>query len=121
MNNRNSRKNSFEKRGLTINNDRSLIGEWNQQTSGTYILSNDVKIKKTVKVEDGKALEITGIVGVDGIRPAIDGGGSPGCTSNNCPGHRVFSLDNTNDELRLTNIAIQNGHSVRFIILFSDF
>ena len=52
-----------------------------------------------------------GIVGEDGVKPAIDGGNTPGCVSMTCPGHRVFRLDTSDDELRLTNITIQNGNA----------
>ena len=64
---------------------------------------------------------VSSIVGDDGVKPAIDGGNTPGCINNNCPGHRVFYLNTANDELRLTNITIQNGYAVRFLILFSHF
>ena len=85
-------------------------------TSGTYILLHDVNITGTVKVEDGKALEITGIVGVDGIRPAIDGGGTPGCRSD-CPGYRVFEVDDSYTKLILTNLTIKNGYVCRYIYI----
>ncbi len=58
------------------------------RTVGTYTLSNDVNTAGTINVQNGNALDITGIV-IDGTRPAIDGGGTPGCSSS-CPGHRVF-------------------------------
>ena len=78
---------------------------------------HDVNITGTVTVEDGKTLDITGIVGVDGVRPAIDGGGTPGCTSN-CPGHRVFYVgQNAPSNLTLTNVTIRNGY-VCIIYLF---
>ena len=107
-----------EKRRLNVNIGRSLIGEWNgTATSGTYILSNDVNTTSTINVDNGDALDITGIVGVDGVRPAIDGGGTPGCTSN-CPGHRVFSVgQNAPSNLTLTNVTIRNGY-VCIIYLF---
>ena len=96
---------------------RELVSEWNgTATNGVFNLVRKVtKTSGTIKV-DG-TLDITGIVGDDGIRPAIDGGKTPGCT-HSCPGHTVFHVDNTNDELRLTNITIQNGYVVRFHILF---
>eukprot|EP00943_MAST-04B_sp_MAST-4B-sp1_P005655 g5655.t1 len=99
---------------------RELLSEWNgTATTGSFnLVRNVTKTSSTINV-DGK-LEIIGIVGDDGVKPAIDGGNTPGCTDN-CPGHMVFKLIHRNHELRLTNIAIQNGHSVRFIILFSDF
>ena len=96
------------------------MSEWNGVVPNGYfkLVTKVTKTSGTITV-DG-VLDITGIVGDDGVKPAIDGGWTPGCT-NNCPGHQVFILDNTNDELRLTNITIQNGYVVRFLILFSDF
>ena len=87
---------------------RELISEWDgTATNGVFNLSTKVtKTSGTINV--GGTLDITGIVGDDGVRPAIDGGG----------GHTVFHVDDTHDELRLTNITIQNGHAVRFHILF---
>ena len=106
-----------EKRRLNVNIGRSLIGEWDgAATSGTYILSNDVNTTGTITVDNGDALDITGIVGMDGTRPAIDGGGTPGCTSN-CPGHRVFSVGHATSILNLTNVTIRNGY-VCIIYLF---
>ena len=99
---------------------RELISEWDgTATNGVFNLSTKVtKTSGTINV--GGTLDITGIVGDDGVRPAIDGGKTPGCR-HPCPGHTVFHVDNTNDELRLTNITIQNGYTVRFLILFSHF
>ena len=117
INIRNDESHVLEERHLRSNVGRSLISVWDGiQTSGTYILSNDVKITKTVKVEDGKALEITGIVGVDGIRPAIDGGGTPGCKSN-CHGNRVFYVEGSDTKLILTNLTIKNGYVCRYIYI----
>ena len=94
---------------------RALIGEWNEQTSGTYILSNDVNTTGTIYI-NGNALEITGIVGVDGVRPAIDGGGTPG-------GHRVFYVMGYGTKLTLTGITIRNGYvsrcSFHFQVLYN--
>ena len=108
----------LEERRLRNDIGRSLVSEWNESlTSGTYILLHDVKITKTVKVDSGKALEITGIVGVDGIRPAIDGGGTPGCKSN-CSGHTVFDVRNSDTKLILTNLTIKNGWVCRYLYIF---
>ena len=109
----------LEERRLRNDIGRSLVSEWHDGlTSGTYILLHDVKITGTVKVEDGKALEITGIVGVDGIRPAIDGGGTPGCTRSDCPGYRVFDVHGSDTKLILTNLTIKNGWVCRYIYIY---
>ena len=60
-------------------------------------------------LKDIGVMDITGIVGVDVVRPAIDGGRTPGCTSN-CPGHLVFSVEHTTSILNLTNVTIRNGY-----------
>lgn len=91
-----------------IESARSLIGEWDgSATSGTFTLSNDVKPSQEIQVSG--RLEIIGIISMDGKRPAIDGGGNPGCTGSNCPGHRVFSVENDKHELILSNLTIKNG------------
>jgi len=99
---------------------RELLSEWDgtANTGSFNLVRNVTKTSRGVGV-DG-VLDIIGIVGDDGVKPAIDGGGTPGCAYH-CPGHGVFRLDTANDELRLTNITIQNGYAVRFLILFSDF
>ena len=99
---------------------RELLSEWDgtANTGSFNLVRNVTKTSGTITVNG--ELEIIGSVGDDGVKPAIDGGNTPGCTWN-CGGHRVFYLDNTNDELRLTNITIQNGYTVRFLILFSHF
>lgn len=87
---------------------RSLIGEWDgSATSGIFTLSNDVKPSQEIQVSG--RLEIIGIISMDGKRPAIDGGGNPGCTGSNCPGHRVFFVQNDIHELILSNLTIKNG------------
>ena len=107
-----------EKRRLNVNIGRSLIGEWNgTATSGTYILSNDVNTTSTINVDNGDALDITGIVGVDGTRPAIDGGATPGCQSN-CFGHKLFVVQNSDTKLILTNLTIKNGYVCRYLYIF---
>ena len=94
-----------------------LISEWNgTATKGSYNLVRKVT-ETSSTIEVSGTLEIIGIVGDDGARPAIDGGGTPGCTGDSCPGHRVFVVGKEY-ELRLTNITIQNGYTVRFHILF---
>ena len=97
---------------------REVIGEWDgTATNGVFNLVRKVtKTSSTINV-DG-TLDIIGIVGDDGVKPAIDGGNTLGCTSG-CPGHRLFLVSYA--ELRLTNITIQNGYAVRFLILFSHF
>ena len=97
---------------------RELISEWDgTATKGSFNLVRKVtNTSDAIKVSG--TLEIIGIVGDDGVRPAIDGGHTPGCTGNSCPGHRVFSVENDAYELRLTNITIQNGYAVRFHIFF---
>ena len=108
----------LEERRLRNDIGRSLVSEWQEGlTSGTYILLHDVKIRGTVNVEDGNALEITGIVGVDGIRPAIDGGGTPGCMGD-CPGHTVFLVEKSDSKLILTNLTIKNGYVCRYLYIF---
>ena len=108
----------LEERRLRNDIGRSLVSEWHEGLrSGTYILLHDVNITSTVNVDFGKALEITGIVGVDGIRPAIDGGGTPGCTSN-CPGNRVFGVESSYTKLILTNLTIKNGYVCRYLYIF---
>ena len=98
---RNGKGHNLEERRLKNDIGRSLIGEWNGiATNGTYILSHDVNTTDTVKLWNGNALEITGIVGVDGIRPAIDGGGA----------HRIFLVQDPGTELTLTNLTIRNGY-----------
>ena len=79
---------------------RELISEWDGTAiNGVFNLGRKVtKTSGTINV--GGTLDITGIVGDDGVRPAIDGGRT----------HTVFHV-NTNDELRLTNITIQNGYA----------
>ena len=73
-------------------------------------------IQEFLLINNGDVLDITGIVGVDGVRPAIDGGGTPGCTSWNCPGHRVFYVgDNAPSILNLTNVTIRNGYVCIYI------
>ena len=107
----------LEERRLRNDIGRSLVSEWNESlTSGTYILLHDVKITGTVEIDSG-TLEITGIVGVDGIRPAIDGGGTPGCTSN-CPGNTVFDVRGSDTKLILTNLTIKNGYVCRYIYIY---
>ena len=118
INIRNDKGRDLEERRLRNDIGRSLVSEWHEGlTSGTYILLHDVKITGTVKVEDGKALEITGIVGVDGKRPAIDGGGTPGCRSN-CHGNLVFDVKGSDTKLILTNLTIKNGYVCRYIYIF---
>ena len=108
----------MEERRLRNDIGRSLVSEWQDGlTSGTYILLHDVKITGTVYVEYYKTLEITGIVGVDGIRPAIDGGGTPGCKSN-CPGYTVFDVVGSDTKLILTNLTIKNGWVCRYLYIF---
>ena len=53
-----------EKRRLNVNIGRALVGEWNEQTSGTYILSTDVNTSGTIHVDNGNVLDIvrSGIV-----------------------------------------------------------
>ena len=100
---------------------RELLSEWDGTTNaGSFNLVRKVTTTSGTISVDG-VLDIIGIVGDDGVKPAIDGGNTPGCTAGCMGGHRVFYLDNTNDDLRLTNITIQNGYTVRFLILFSDF
>ena len=114
----NDKRRDLEERRLRNDIGRSLVSEWHEGLrSGTYILLHDVNITSTVNVEEGKALEITGIVGVDGIRPAIDGGGTPGCTSN-CPGNRVFDVEGSYTKLILTNLTIKNGYVCRYLYIF---
>ena len=105
---------------------RELLSEWDgtANTGSFNLVRNVTKTSGTITVNG--VLDIIGIVGDDGVKPAIDGGNTPGCgVSSNCPfssyGRRVFYLDTANDELRLTNITIQNGYTVRFLILFSHF
>ena len=113
----NNKGRDLEERRLRNDIGRSLVSEWHEGLrSGTYILLHDVNITSTVNVEEGKALEITGIVGVDGIRPAIDGGGTPGCRSN-CRGYRVFEVDGSYTKLILTNLTIKNGWVCRYIYI----
>ena len=108
----------LEERRLRNDIGRSLVSEWHEGLrSGTYILKNDVKITGTVKVYSG-TLEITGIVGVDGIRPSIDGGGTPGCTRDDCPGYTVFDVDGSDTKLILTNLTIKNGYVCRYLYIF---
>ena len=100
---------------------RELLSEWDgTANAGSFNLVRKVTTTSAQITVDG-VLDIIGIVGDDGVKPAIDGGNTPGCINNNCPGHRVFYLNTANDELRLTNITIQNGYVVRFLILFSHF
>ena len=107
----------LEERRLRNDIGRSLVSEWNEGlTSGTYILLHDVKITGIVTVDSG-TLEITGIVGVDGIRPSIDGGGTPGCKSN-CHGHTVFFVEGRDTKLIVTNLTIKNGYVCRYLYIF---
>ena len=98
---------------------RELISEWDgTATKGSFnLVRNVTKTSDTITVNG--TLEIIGIVGEDGIRPAIDGGGTPGCTGYSCPGHTVFEVFNDAYELRLTNITIQNGNAVRIHNVFN--
>eukprot|EP00942_MAST-04A_sp_MAST-4A-sp1_P010986 g10986.t1 len=110
----------FQERRLDDDSSRGreLISEWDgTATKGSFNLVRKVtKTSDTIDVMG--TLEIIGIVGSDGVRPAIDGGGTPGCWSS-CPGHRVFIVRNSDEyKLRLTNITVQNGYTVRFHILF---
>ena len=92
-----------------IESARSLIGEWDgSATSGTFTLSNGVNTTETIGITG--RLEIIGIISMDGKRPAIDGGGTPGCTGNNCPGHTIFIVRTDTDELQLSNLTIKNGY-----------
>jgi hypothetical protein len=113
-------------RRLNKNISHSLIGEWNEQTNGRYILLNDVYISNTINVDNGDVLDITGIVGMDGKRPAIDGGGTPGCAQIkhkdpvSCPGHRVFYVgQHKPSNLTLTNVTIRNGFG-RYLSLYNE-
>ena len=114
----------LEERRLRNDIGRSLVGEWHEGlTSGTYILSNDVYTTGTINVNNGDVLDITGIVGVDGVRPAIDGGGTPGCT-NNCSSHTVFVVGqstNAPTNLILANLTIRNGYVCIYISLLNSF
>ena len=94
MNKKEDGRYNIDKRRLNIG--RSLIGEWDEQTSGTYQLSNDVTTTGTIIVNNGNALDITGNVDT---RPAIDGGES----------HRVFLVQDSGTKLTLTGITIKNG------------
>jgi len=92
-----------------IESARSLIGEWDgSATSGTFTLSNDVNTTETIGITG--RLEIIGIISMDGKRPAIDGGGTPGCYNNNCPGHTIFTVSDDTHELQLSNLTIKNGY-----------
>ena len=94
MNKKEDGRYNIDKRRLNIG--RSLVGEWNEQTSGTYQLSNDVTTTGTIIVNNGNALDITGNVDT---RPAIDGGEN----------HRVFLVQDSGTKLTLTGITIKNG------------
>ena len=98
---------------------KELISEWDgTATNGSFNLVRHVTETSSTIVVNG-TLEIIGIVRKDGVRPAIDGGGTPSCTGDSCPGHTVFYVASDVDELRLTNITIQNGYAVRFHFIFS--
>eukprot|EP00942_MAST-04A_sp_MAST-4A-sp1_P006700 g6700.t1 len=87
----------------------SLVDEWNEEANGTYILSKDVTISDTVTVDHGDILRITGIVSMDGKRPAIDGGGNLDTWS-----HRVFLVKTSGTKLTLTNVTIRNGYGLEY-------
>ena len=89
-----------------------LISKWDgKATKGSFNLVTKVTKTSGTIIVSGR-LEIIGILGEDGVRPAIDGGGTPGCTGKSCPGHCVFQVNDDLYELRLTNVTIQGGTGV---------